>query len=214
MTARDEILGRLRAAERGADRPPIWRSRRRFPDLAGQFTAALTGNEGEVYQVADLEAAFTKLETFIATLDARQVVANHEPPLDVLLPEQRWPHLTWYVPDASPSWQERCATADLGVTSALAAFAETGTVVLSSESGGSRLVSLLPPVHVVLLGQSRITTDIFSWTAARERDWPANIVFVGGPSKTADIEQTLTVGVHGPKRFVIILFDDRAPSRA
>jgi L-lactate dehydrogenase complex protein LldG len=96
----------------------------------------------------------------------------------------------------------------VGVTAALAAFAETGSVVISSEAGRSRLVSLLPPIHVVLLSRRQITTDIFTWMADRKGEWPANVVFVSGPSKSADIEQTLTVGVHGPRRFVVILFDE------
>lgn len=207
MSARDMILSRLRTAARSTDRPPAWRSRRAFQELAGQFTAALTANGGEVHRVSDLEGAAVRLETLLVELDARQIVANREPLLDTLNLERGGPHPGWQFPDASPSWKQRCATADVGITGALAAFAETGSVVISSGPGRSRLVSLLPPVHVALLTQQQITTDIFTWTVARQADWPANIVFVSGPSKTADIEQTLTVGVHGPRRFVVILLD-------
>jgi L-lactate dehydrogenase complex protein LldG len=208
MTAREEILKRLRAAECVTNRAPIWRSQRNFMDPAAHFTAALTANEGEVYDAADLESAFARLGELLADVDARQIVANREPPLDSLDYHQRWPHLAWNFPEASPSWIQCCATAGVGVTAALAAFAETGSVVISSEAGRSRLVSLLPPIHVVLLSRRQITTDIFTWMADRKGEWPANVVFVSGPSKSADIEQTLTVGVHGPRRFVVILFDE------
>jgi L-lactate dehydrogenase complex protein LldG len=50
--------------------------------------------------------------------------------------------------------------------------------------------------------------DIFSWASSRQVNFPSNLVLVSGPSKTADIEQTLVVGVHGPKRLIVILYQD------
>jgi L-lactate dehydrogenase complex protein LldG len=101
-----------------------------------------------------------------------------------------------------------CETADVGLTSADAAFAETGSLVVSSGSGKSRMASLLPPVHIALVPESKLTADIFTWTAAQKGAPPTNTVFISGPSKTADIEMTLVKGVHGPKRFIVILYGD------
>jgi L-lactate dehydrogenase complex protein LldG len=64
---------------------------------------------------------------------------------------------------------------------------------------------LLPPVHFVLLPESRILPSIFDWSAQLPDPLPSNVVLVSGPSKTADIEQTLVVGVHGPKRLIVIV---------
>jgi L-lactate dehydrogenase complex protein LldG len=50
--------------------------------------------------------------------------------------------------------------------------------------------------------------DIFTWAASCQEPLPAAITLISGPSKTGDIEQTLTTGVHGPKRFIAILFED------
>ncbi|MEZ4767250.1 MAG: LUD domain-containing protein [Caldilineales bacterium] len=81
-------------------------------------------------------------------------------------------------------------------------------MLVTSGPGRSRLVPLLPPVHIALAPTSRLTSDLFTWTAQRGGDVPSNLTLITGPSKTADIEQTLAIGVHGPKRFIVILYDD------
>ena len=94
---------------------------------------------------------------------------------------------------------------DAGITSGRA-VGRTGTVVISSGPGKSRLVPLLPPVHIALASTSSLTTDLFTWTAARGQAMPSSLTLVSGPSKTADIEQTMAIGVHGPKRLIVILY--------
>ncbi|MDQ7030580.1 MAG: lactate utilization protein [Ardenticatenia bacterium] len=98
------------------------------------------------------------------------------------------------------------ASADVGVSGVEAALAETGTVVVRSGPGRSRLATLLPPVHVAFVPFKRLTVDLFTWLGRRPDPMPANLVFISGPSKTADIEQTLAVGVHGPVRFIVVLY--------
>lgn len=94
-----------------------------------------------------------------------------------------------------------------GVTAARAAIAETGSLVLWPGPAEPRLLSLLPPVHVAVLRASDIRDSLAEVMA--EQGWaaamPTNVVLVSGPSKTADIEQTLAFGVHGPKRLVVLL---------
>ena len=67
---------------------------------------------------------------------------------------------------------------------------------------------MLPPIHFVLLPESRIIPSIFDWVKLVPEVLPSNPVLVSGPSKTADIEQTLVVGVHGPKRLIVIVYPD------
>lgn len=99
------------------------------------------------------------------------------------------------------------ATADLGITGSLFALAESGSVVLSHGTGRSRLVSLLPPVHVALVRVETIRWTLVHWA----RDYPeaientANLVIVTGPSRTGDIELQLNLGVHGPKHVHVVL---------
>ena len=102
--------------------------------------------------------------------------------------------------------REFCARADVGLSGAEAALAETGSIVIRSGSGKSRLVTLLPPVHVALVPVSCFTMDIFTWTAERSGEMPANLILISGPSKTADIEFKLTLGVHGPGHMIVVLF--------
>ena len=209
MDAREEILNRLRGKARVEAAPPAWRSRRGFDDLADRFEAALTAAHGQVLRAGSLAEALAQVDTVLAELGAQKVVANAGPPLADLDLPGRWPDIEWHIVGKSEgSLRDFCATADVGLSSADAALAETGSIVISSGPGQSRLATLLPPVHLALIPAARLTTDIFTWTAARQGDLSANVVLVSGPSKTADIEQTMAVGVHGPKRFIVVLYQD------
>jgi L-lactate dehydrogenase complex protein LldG len=208
MTDRDRILSALHSQERSVTHPPAWESQRQFDDLAGRFTASLTAVAGEVHRTASLAEAFDILGNLLAELPAQQVVVNDEPPLAGVDLAGRWPEIDWHSARApGPDWRAVCAAADAGITGVDAALAETGTIVVSSGRGRSRLVSLLPPVHIALVPTSRLTVDLFTWTAGRGGAIPASVSLISGPSKTADIEQVMAIGVHGPKRLIVILYD-------
>lgn len=93
--------------------------------------------------------------------------------------------------------------ADLGVTGAVAGIARTGTLVVSAAAAGGRTASLLPAVHLAVVSAGAlVATPSDVWRSLPARfggDLPSQVVFVTGPSKSADIEFQLTVGVHGPK---------------
>ncbi len=208
-SARADILAALRAKARAVQRPPVWRSQRQFDDLAGQFTQALVKAHGELIRADSLDAALTQVGDLLDELDAQKVVATSEPPIDGLDLAARYPACDWYVVgQTAGELRAFCAVADAGLSGVDAALAETGTIILRSGPGRSRLATLLPPVHVALLPVSRLMIDIFTWTAARKAQPPAAITLISGPSKSGDIEQTLTVGVHGPKRLIVVLYDD------
>ena len=98
---------------------------------------------------------------------------------------------------------------DVGVTTAQAAIAETGTLVLESESERHRLVSLLPPVHIAIIKAEDICLTLGdALRYVRRGGQPGMsraITFITGPSRTADIELTLTIGVHGPQELYVIV---------
>lgn len=111
------------------------------------------------------------------------------------------------------SWPEAgragAAGAQVGVTSALWAIAETGTVVVSSAPPSGRAPSLLPPVHVTFVPRDRLlasTAELFSCLPAAG-ELPSNIVLVTGPSKSADIGMELALGVHGPGEEHVVLVE-------
>ena len=96
---------------------------------------------------------------------------------------------------------------DVGLTTVQAAIAETGTLVLVSIHERHRLVSLVPPVHIAIVDASKICqtlADALTFIRKEKEISPA-VTFITGPSRTADIELTLTIGVHGPQELYVIV---------
>ncbi|MCG3142501.1 MAG: Lactate utilization protein C [Anaerolineae bacterium] len=94
-----------------------------------------------------------------------------------------------------------------GITGALAGLMDTGSVVLVTQPRQARLISLLPSLHIALLPVSRLYATMATFFAAHPdvTQRGSNLVFITGPSRTADIELTLTRGVHGPKYIHVLL---------
>lgn len=101
---------------------------------------------------------------------------------------------------------------DCGITGVHAALAETGTLVVFSDAENSRGLSLAPPLHVAVVRKSDVLPDMLDlWAQLKgipNTELPSNMVFITGPSKTADIEGELVTGVHGPEAVHIFLIDD------
>ena len=96
---------------------------------------------------------------------------------------------------------------DVGISRVQAGIAETGTLVLDSSKERHRLVSLVPPVHIAILGASQIVGTLGEALVILRRDEQVSpiVTLVTGPSRTADIELTLAIGVHGPQELFVIL---------
>ena len=92
-----------------------------------------------------------------------------------------------------------------GFRTAEAAIAETGTIVETSAGGRTLLPGLIADVHVSIVPAGSVVARMEEALASYTADPPRNISFLTGPSKTADIEQTLTVGAHGPKKAIALL---------
>ncbi len=101
----------------------------------------------------------------------------------------------------------------VSVTGALAGIAETGTLMLHSGPGGPSSLNLLPETHIVVLPAARVVGSYEDgWDLLRRRfgnaTMPRTVNFITGPSRSADIEQTLQLGAHGPRRLHIVLVGD------
>ena len=109
--------------------------------------------------------------------------------------------------DARIEHQMEYRDLDLGITGATVGLAESGSVVLDHGPGRPRMASLVPEVHVALLDLTLVERTLAHWAHKRPEAVTdtANLVIVTGPSRTGDIEQQLTLGVHGPKHVHIVL---------
>ncbi len=96
---------------------------------------------------------------------------------------------------------------DAGISGSRGAIAETGSLILWPDREEPRLLSLVSPLHIVLLEAGRIHPTLEA--AMRAEDWargmPTNALLISGPSKTADIEQTLAYGIHGPRALITLI---------
>ena len=96
---------------------------------------------------------------------------------------------------------EHALAADIGITEADYHLPETGTLVLKSSSEQPRAVSLLPRIHLAIVNHQMLRPDMHQVFA--EAKYSHYLVFITGPSRTADIELTVTLGVHGPKNLFV-----------
>jgi L-lactate dehydrogenase complex protein LldG len=106
---------------------------------------------------------------------------------------------------SAPRPEQAAATA--GLTACDAAIADTGSLVVLSRPGRSRAASLLPPFHVAIVRPDQLYGSMAAFFSARQVDVMAggSCTFITGPSRTADIELTLTLGIHGPARVAIVI---------
>jgi L-lactate utilization protein LutC len=198
MTARESILGSIRGAlnrTAGQDPGPPPPVSLRIPqqdaaDRAALFAQRLEKLAGKCFFAPTPDAAADCVRTL---LDGKRAVASAAPFL-------RSCGITGLPGVSMDTSRNACAQADIGITSADFALADTGTIVLLAGARESRLVSLLPPVHVAVFPRSAILTgldELFS-VLPDPAGQTSSMVLITGPSRTADIEQILVRGVHGP----------------
>jgi L-lactate dehydrogenase complex protein LldG len=99
---------------------------------------------------------------------------------------------------------EQC---DVGISECDALIAQTGTVLVTSQTAGGRALSCLPPHHVVIARRDQLVADLpAAFALVKQRhgaNYPSMISFITGPSRTGDIERILVLGAHGPKQLTI-----------
>jgi len=214
VSAREKILARIRKAQaRGGSKPsqaeleavetylrahPRGTLPRVEGDLVARFRAraeSMQSTTEEVERMSEVPVAV-----------ARYLRAGNLPLSGCVWPQLA--HLDWK--SAGLELEPRGAkdVDPVGVTGAFAAIAETGTLVLASGPGTPASVSLLPETHIAIVPAARIVAHMEqAWDLARAelRELPRAVNFVSGPSRTADIDQTIVLGAHGPYRVHIVL---------
>lgn len=173
--------------------------------------AAKAGASAE--RVASLEQARNRIVEVARENHVRVVLRSESPLFDEMLVDASLAAqgMEVFMATEFDPFAERAQSAGLGLTDADYALADTGTLVILSRPGHPRAVSLLPPVHIAVLPVGRLVADLAHLFAVLDlKEATANssaITFITGPSRTADIEQTLVIGAHGPARVHIILID-------
>ena len=117
--------------------------------------------------------------------------------------------------DRSGAFAELCQKADLGITTVDFGIVNTGTLAIAAGPGRPRAVSLVPTVHVALVRETQLVDRLgqaFDGFRDSGRVLSSNVIFITGPSRTSDIENDLSIGVHGPAAVSVILWRDRATS--
>ena len=114
-------------------------------------------------------------------------------------------------PQVSARFTDDLPACDISITSCEALVARTGSMVLGSSTGSGRTASVFAPVHICIAFTSQLVYDVKDALQLVKNKYngklPSLISFATGPSRTADIEKTLVVGVHGPKEVFLFLVD-------
>ena len=215
MSARENILARIRSqsgrtgatastAELASVRTHIaQRIRGPLPSIAAD--APLTRF------VAECERLKSTVDVVAQIDDVPQALARYLKQNSLEVRVVGWPSLSdldWT--GAGIDYQNRLANGDdlVGVTDCFCAIGETGTLLLLSSLATPKLHALLPETHICVVSTSRIVAtmeDAFQLLRSERGQLPRSTFFVSGPSRTADIEQTIVIGAHGPYRVHVIL---------
>ncbi|MDX1456419.1 MAG: LUD domain-containing protein [Marinobacter sp.] len=217
--ARSAILARLRQGRDGqawsapeSDFAVVAERRWTTEERLAHFEARISSVNAEVIRVSETHWA-SRLAEVLQQKSLSNLLVAEELPYGSTLREawQRgWPELLAY-DQPIEQWQSQLFNeVNASLTGCRGAIAETGSIILWPTPQEPRLMSLVPPVHVVVLRADQIYDTLHQ--AMAEQGWaeggmPTNVVLVSGPSKTADIEQTLAYGVHGPRELVILVLE-------
>jgi L-lactate dehydrogenase complex protein LldG len=208
--AREDILGKLQAAygrPPGAPPAPIPSSARIAPRQPAGPEAELTRLLAEIERlngitrrVASREELRAALAELVRAEGVKRATCWTTPDLEAWGVAAALKDLGVEIIPAEAG-KQRVASCELGVTGVDAALPETGTLVLTASPERPRVASLLPRVHLALLRPAVLRPDLHQVFAETR---PAGYtVLISGPSRTADIELTLTLGVHGPKSLYV-----------
>ena len=208
--SRENILHRVRTAlgrsegQAVAEAPPV---RLTVPSVdmeerIASFRRCLESLAGKTRRAADRDEARRIAEETIA---GRSSIASNAPFLQQC-GITSLPGVRAGVTDRE-ELRKLCATCELGITSADYALADTGSLVLLSSPWEARMISLLPPAHLAIVPAERILTglDELFTLVPNPADVSSSMVLITGPSRTADIEQILIRGVHGPGEVTAVI---------
>lgn len=179
------------------------------PHLFAEFEARAKSVGAEVLRVATAAEGRDALVGLAKSLGAKKVVAVDCPLATAADAYEALKTAGLEVYTAQADIAAHAPTADLGVSGVEFGVAETSSVLQDAQAVESRLVSTLPPVHAVFMSSNNLLPAMADAIAVVAQVYDRGYLsFITGPSRTADIERVLTIGVHGPSRFIIIAVDE------
>ena len=210
--ARTRILQRLRAVGRAEEgelpRPVISHPWGREEKLQ-RFTDRMTAVRAEVHRTNERDWC-EELHQILKRKGAKNLLYAPETPHGRLLQSDLSSDGIELLPyeQEIEQWKQRLfEETDASLTGCHGAIAETGSLILWPDETEPRLLSLVPPIHCVLLQAEQIYSTFAE--AVDDQGWadrmPTNALLISGPSKSADIAQVLAYGVHGPKSLVVLI---------
>jgi L-lactate dehydrogenase complex protein LldG len=188
-----------------------------------KFEAEVEKVGGNAHRVATLEELDIVFEQILGPAETRSATLSRNPLLSELHIADRLTALhaavTYWTPgkgaaeaDSRADFNKATFAAAVGITGVDFALAESGTLVLSSATEGAQVTSLAPPVHIALYRRNQLVgslDEVLAQLPIRASSVSGrSVVFITGTSRTADIEQILIRGVHGPKQVHAILVED------
>lgn len=210
--SRDRILTRLRANRMTPAAPPArytkplgWDREQRITEFSERMTAV----RGEVHRVGR-DAWVEWINRELPGRGLRRVLVGTGPVGERFAASAAEAFEVRRYDRPIDEWKPALfSEVDFAVTGTRAGLAESGSLVLWPDAGEPRLMSLVPPLHVALLDADRLFENFAE--LIEQENWaagmPTNALLVSGPSKTADIEQTLAYGIHGPKALITLILE-------
>ncbi len=209
MSERDALLQGLRHwPDAAAGCASGGRSTAPLDDPLGRFIERMEAVRGEVI-VCGQDAVPARIADWLQAAGAARLMAGSDARLDPFIAgmEGRVECLR-QEQDMETVSDLLFNAVDAGFSHCEAAIAETGSLVIASSPVQPRAISLVPPLHVALLPRRELLDDMSALLAGYSgRRLPANLLLISGPSKSADIEQVLAYGVHGPKRLLTVIYE-------
>ncbi len=185
------------------------REREPIQDLPARFLEELEALEGSGERVGSVEEVRDYVLSLAQEKGAKRLVRWDDEELERLdvdrpLTEAEVEVAVWR--DLN-DFREVSVEADIGLTTAEWAVAETGSLILAGGPGRGRTVALLPPTHVAVIPVERVLSTVSEAIEkyAEAEGLPANVCFHTGPSRSGDIEMSLTIGMHGPGDVRVVL---------
>jgi Uncharacterized conserved protein len=163
----------------------------------------------EIIHAEDLSSAQAAIADLIVTLKAKSIIATGDEASPELASVYKGIE-TMGTPIYTNKFAiaEHAPTADLGISTAEFCVGETGSVCVDAYSYEARVVGMLPPTHIIILNKNHTVKNVTTAFQVISRVFKRGYMgFITGPSRTADIERVLSLGVHGPSRFFIIAVD-------